>query len=99
MQMVCTVLFYRRAKMEGASVATPTLWGIAAAWSLIADAVWWYATGTFDPSGGIVGLSSAALTVGGELLCQQAWPRIRKSVRAIGATGRVVSVPRKWSMK
>jgi hypothetical protein len=67
MQMVCTVLFYRRAKMEGASVATPTLWPLAAAWGLIADAVWWYATG-FDPSGGIVGMSSAVLTVAGEML-------------------------------
>ena len=71
MQMVCTVLFYRRAKMEGSSVATPALWPLAAAWGLIADAVWWYATGVFDPSGGIVGLSSAALTVGGEMLCNK----------------------------
>jgi hypothetical protein len=71
LQMVCTVLFYRRAKMEGSSVATPILWPIAAAWGLIGDAVWWYATGYFDPSGGIVGLSAAVLTVGGEILCNR----------------------------
>ena len=68
LQMVCTVLFYRRAQMEGSSVATPALWPLAACWGLIGDAVWWYVTGVFDPGGGIVGLSSAALTVGGELL-------------------------------
>lgn len=68
LQMVCTVLFYRRVKMEGSSVATPALWPLAAAWGLIGNAVWWAATGVFDPGGGIVGLSSAALTFGGELL-------------------------------
>jgi len=70
-QLVCTVLFYRKAQMHGASVATPALWALAACSGLIGDAAWWYFTGVFDPSGGIVGLSSAALTVIGELLCNK----------------------------
>jgi hypothetical protein len=57
--------------MEGSSVATPVLWPLAASWGLIADAAWWYWTGYFDPAGGIVGLSSAALAVGGEILCNR----------------------------
>jgi hypothetical protein len=68
LQMVCTVLFYRRAQMEGSSLATPALWPLAALTGLIGNAVWWYATGAFDPSGCIVGLSSSALTVASEML-------------------------------
>jgi hypothetical protein len=66
-QMVCTALYYRRASMEGASVATPVLWPLAALTGLIGNGVWWYATGAFDPSGFIVGLSSSALAVGCEI--------------------------------
>jgi hypothetical protein len=72
LQMTCTVLFYRRAKMEGVSVATPILWPVAAlSVGVIGNGVWWYATGVFDPSGGLVGWSSMALTFGGELLCNK----------------------------
>ena len=71
LQMACTMLFYRRAKMEGSSVATPALWPLAALSGVIGNGIWWYATGAFDPSGGVVGWSSAALTVGGELLCNR----------------------------
>lgn len=72
LQMICTVLFYRRAKMEGSSVATPALWPLAAlSVGVLGNGAWWYATGAFDPSGGIVGWSSAALTVGGEILCNR----------------------------
>jgi hypothetical protein len=72
LQMVCTVLFYRRAKLEGSSVATPALWPIAAlSVGVIGNGVWWYATGVFDPSGGLVGWSSMALTFGGEMLCNK----------------------------
>jgi hypothetical protein len=72
LQMVCTVLFYRRAKMEGSSVATPALWPIAAlATGVIGNGVWWYGTGAFDAAGGLVGWSSMALTFGGELLCNR----------------------------
>ena len=70
--MVCTVLFYRRAQMEGKSIATPALWPVAALLAgVLGNAAWWFGTGAFDPSGCIVGLSSAALTVGGEVLCNR----------------------------
>jgi hypothetical protein len=72
LQMVCTVLFYRRAQIEGSSVATPMLWPLAAlSIGVIGNGIWWYATGVFDPNGGLVGWSSAALTIGGELLCNK----------------------------
>jgi hypothetical protein len=71
LQMVCTVLFYRRAQMDGSSVATPMLWPIALSIGVIGNGIWWYATGVFDPNGGLVGWSSAALTVGAELLCNK----------------------------
>ena len=72
LQMVCTVMFYRRAKLEGSSVATPALWPLAAlSVGVIGNGCWWYATGAFDPNGGLVGWSSVALTVGGELLCNR----------------------------
>jgi hypothetical protein len=72
LQMVCTVMFYRRAQMEGSSVATPALWPMAALLpGVIGNAAWWYGTGAFDPGGCIVGLSSAALTVGAEMLCNK----------------------------
>jgi hypothetical protein len=71
LQMVCTVLFYRRAQIEGSSVATPMLWPLALSIGVIGNGIWWYATGVFDPNGGLVGWSAAALTVGGELLCNK----------------------------
>jgi hypothetical protein len=72
MQMICTVLFYRHAKMvSGPSVATPALWPVAALLGLLGNAAWFYGTGAFDSGGFIVGLSSAALTVGGEILCNR----------------------------
>ena len=73
-QMACTVLFYRRAKMEsaGKSIATPALWPVAALLAgLLGNAAWWFGTGAFDPSGCVIGLSSAALTIFGEILCNR----------------------------
>ena len=72
LQMVCTVLFYRNAQKEGAPIIMPALWPLAALLpGVIGNAAWWYATGAFDPGGCVVGLSSAALTVGSELLCNR----------------------------
>jgi len=72
LQMVCTVLFYRRAQIEGSSVATPMLWPCSAlAIGGVGNAIWWACTGVFDPNGGLVGWAPAALTVGGELLCNK----------------------------
>lgn len=70
-QMIWTVLFYRRANMQGASVATPALWPMAALFGLIGNGVWWWWTGYFDPNGGLVGWSSAALTLAAELVCNK----------------------------
>lgn len=69
-QMVCTVLFYRRAQMEGASVATPALWPLALVAGILGNAAWFFGTG-FDAGGCVVGLSSAALTVGCEMVCNR----------------------------
>jgi hypothetical protein len=74
LQLVCTVMFYRHAKVEtkGKPVATPALWPIAALLAGgLGNAAWFYGTGVFDPSGCVVGLSSAALTIGGEILCNR----------------------------
>jgi hypothetical protein len=71
-QMVCTVLFYRKAQMDGASITTPPLWPLAAFFAgVLGNAAWFFGTGAFDPGGCVIGLSSAALTVGGELLCNK----------------------------
>ena len=87
-QMIWTVLFYRHAKMEGASVATPALWPVAAlAVGVLGNGAWWYATGAFDPSGGIVGWSSMALTFGAEMLCNKLGRNF-----VLGAQGGAVSL-------
>jgi hypothetical protein len=70
--LVCTVLFYRKAKMEGAQIASPALWPLAAFIAgILGNGGWFYWTGAFDIGGCLVGLSSAALTVGGELFCNK----------------------------
>jgi hypothetical protein len=70
--LVCTVLFYRRAKIEGAYIATPALWPLAAFTAgILGNGAWWYGTGAFDLGGALVGMASAALTVGGELMCNK----------------------------
>jgi hypothetical protein len=71
LQMTCTVLFYRRAQINGNRIACPVLWPLAALTGLLGDAGWWYWTGSFDAGGGVIGLSSAALAVGGEILCNK----------------------------
>jgi hypothetical protein len=71
-QLVCTVLFYRRAQLlTGGPVAAPALWPLAAFCAgILGNAAWLVGTGAFDLGGCIIGLSSAALTVGGEILCE-----------------------------
>jgi hypothetical protein len=69
-QMCLTVLFYRNAKMQGQSVATPVLWPLAAfTVGTVGNGIWFYATGAFDPVGCMIGLSSGVLTVIAELVC------------------------------
>jgi hypothetical protein len=71
--LVGTILFYRRAQLEvGGPVAQPALWPLAAFTAgILGNAAWLVGTGYFDIGGCIVGLSSAALTIGGEVLCEQ----------------------------
>jgi hypothetical protein len=64
-----TVLFYRRAALDIGPVATPTLWPMAALLpGVLGNAAWLAWTGSFDLAGCLVGLSPAALTVGGEII-------------------------------
>ena len=71
-QLIGTILFYRRAQLEvGGAVAQPALWPLAAFTAgILGNAAWFVGTGAFDLGGCIVGLSSAAMTVGGEILCE-----------------------------
>src|SRR5262249_25097542 len=73
-QLVCTMLFYRRAHDEahGASVATPTLWPLAAILpGVIGNAIWFYATGAWDSTGFLIGLVPVAVTVGAERVVEK----------------------------
>ena len=68
-QLVCTVLFYRRAQMNGETLATPPLWPLAAVLpGVLGNVAWFLGTGVFDVGGCVVGLSAAALTVGIEMV-------------------------------
>ncbi len=70
LQMVATVLFYRRAQLNGATVATPALWPLAALFIALCNAAWCLGTGAFDPSGCVIGFCSTALTIGAEILVE-----------------------------
>jgi hypothetical protein len=71
-QLVNTVLFYRRAQMSGAAVATPVLWPLAALLpGVIGNALWYVWTGYFDRTGFLIGLTPVVLTVAAEMLCNQ----------------------------
>jgi hypothetical protein len=72
-QLAGTILFYRRTQLQlevGGSVATPALWPLAVTAGILGNCAWFIGTQAFDPFGFLVGLTSAALTVGGELLCE-----------------------------
>jgi hypothetical protein len=72
-QLVATVLFYRRAKLEESGpVAVPPLWPLAAIVAgVFGNLAWLIGTAQFDLAGCLIGLSSAALTVGGEVVCEK----------------------------
>jgi hypothetical protein len=71
-QLVNTVLFYRRAQLSGAAVATPTLWPLAAILpGVIGNAAWYVGTGYSDTTGFLIGLTPVALTVAAETLCDR----------------------------
>jgi hypothetical protein len=73
-QMVCTVLFYRAARIarHGEPIATPTLWPLAALLpGVIGNAAWFVGTGYFDTSGFLIGLTPVVLTVAAEMVINQ----------------------------
>jgi hypothetical protein len=70
-QLVCTVMFYRRSQLDmpGLPVATPVLWPLAAlAPGAVGNLIWYWWTGYFDLHGCLIGLSPAWLTFGAELI-------------------------------
>jgi hypothetical protein len=72
LQLVGIVLFYRRAQVYGARVATPALWPVAAILpGVIGNALWFVLTRQFDVTGLVIGLAPMALTFGAERLCEQ----------------------------
>jgi hypothetical protein len=71
LQLVGIVLFYRRAQVHGASVATPALWPLAVLLpGLIGNAAWFVFT-QFDASGLVIGLTPMAVTFFAERLCER----------------------------
>jgi hypothetical protein len=72
LQLVGIVLFYRRAQIHGASVATPALWPVAVLLpGLIGNALWFVCTREFDVTGCVLGLAPMAVTFAAERLCEQ----------------------------
>ncbi len=71
LELIAVVLFYRRAKINGAAVATPALWPMAALLpGLLGNAIWFVCTG-FDLCGMVIGLVPIAVTYGLERLCDK----------------------------
>jgi hypothetical protein len=69
LQLVATVMFYRRSALDIGPVATPVLWPLAALLpGILGSAAWLAWKGYFDPLGCIMGLSPAWLTFGAEML-------------------------------
>jgi len=93
-QLVNTVLFYRRAQLSGAAVATPTLWPLAAVLpGVIGNAAWFVGTGSFDLTGCLIGLSPIALTVAAEMVCNQLG---RDFVLGLAVAGQHPSQSQSW---
>jgi len=70
-QLVATVMFYRRAQVMGAAIATPVLWPLAAILpGILGNAAWYVATGYFDLGGCLIGFGSLVLTVLCETVCE-----------------------------
>jgi hypothetical protein len=69
LQLVGTVLFYRRSALDMGPVTTPALWPIAALLpGILGNAAWYGWSGAFDLHGCLIGLSPAWLAFGGEII-------------------------------
>jgi hypothetical protein len=71
LQMVFTVLFYRRVRLAlpDDAIATPMLWPLAALLpGVIGNAAWFVGTGYFDMTGCLIGLLPVALTCAAEIV-------------------------------
>jgi hypothetical protein len=72
LQIVGTVLFYRRAQVFGARVATPALWPCAALLpGVIGNALFFVCLGYVDVIGLVIGLVPTAITFAAERLVEQ----------------------------
>lgn len=72
LQLVGTVLFYRRARIFGARIAAPALWPVAALLpGLVGNALWFVCLGYVDVTGLVIGLVPTAITFAAERLCEQ----------------------------
>jgi hypothetical protein len=72
LQLVGIVLFYRRAQVSGARIATPALWPLAALLpGVIGNALFFVCTGYFDASGLVIGMTPTAITFFAERLCER----------------------------
>jgi len=69
-EWVGAVLFYRRAQMMNAPVATPALWPLALIVGVLGNAAWFVGLGVFDPVGFAIGIASVAVTIIGEMIVE-----------------------------
>lgn len=71
-QLVVTVAFYRKAQIFGVRAAAPPLWPMAALLvGGVGNLVWFVGLGGVIDLSYAIGLTSAALTIGIEALCEQ----------------------------
>ena len=76
LQLVGTVLFYRRVRLteviEGERITVPALWPLACLFAgVVGNGLWWFGTGHFDPTGAVFGVASTSLTIGCEIACEK----------------------------
>jgi len=71
-QLFGIVMFYRRAQVTGARIATPAIWPVAALLpGVIGNALWFVCTGYFDASGLVIGMAPTGITFLAERLCER----------------------------
>jgi len=71
-QFLGVLHFYRRARMDGARIATPALWPVAALLpGVLGNAIWFVCTGYLDTTGLLIGLVPTAITFFAERLMER----------------------------